>query len=174
MTKRLRSRALLRILKERDLSDWSVLLAGLQMGWIDPQDVVDEAVDVLERSEQALDSDSGVVQLAGADGAGTAEVEHMLVELSGQATERKRDWTKDAWRYALLRHLRETTKDETELLEKVAAIYRDFSYPVDMREAIFYMPPVGKENAKVGEQLASPILALNRVIGTLEAQLGSR
>ena len=82
--------------------------------------------------------------------------------------------TRDAWRYVILRDLRETETDSRTRLEKVAAVYRDFDYPSDMRDAVYYMPPIGHENARVGAQLVSPLSALDTLLDRLARELGRK
>jgi hypothetical protein len=59
-------------------------------------------------------------------------------------------------------------------MRQVAATYTEFGYPPDMRDAVYYMPPEGSEKAVVGDELVSPILALDQVIAMLESRLTRR
>lgn len=43
-------------------------------------------------------------------------------------------------RYTILNYLRNTIKDDNELLRKIEEVYSDFNYPQDMEEFISYMP----------------------------------
>ncbi|MPQ31658.1 DUF2247 family protein [Clostridium estertheticum] len=43
-------------------------------------------------------------------------------------------------RYTILNYLRNTIKDDNELLRKIEEVYADFNYPQDMEEFISYMP----------------------------------
>jgi hypothetical protein len=108
-----RSRSLLEILRVRGSDSWPVILVGVRRGWIDPQAAVDFAAQVLGGSAAVEPAASPLVQLAGADDAAASYVDDQLARLAGPLSKGEEVPAVDAWRYAMLKHLRTTTADRT-------------------------------------------------------------
>lgn len=45
------------------------------------------------------------------------------------------------WRYCIVKSIRKSELSNSEILDKIEIIYADFDYPVELSEAVRYMPP---------------------------------
>lgn len=152
----------------RGLLSWRFLLFGVRNHLISASTAVHEAERAAAETNEAT---SGLVDLASLLPGEEGQVDKALAALADESGRGDDQLLRDSWRFVILRDLRECETDNEILLEKVAAVYRDFDYPPDMRDAVYYMPPIGQENAQMGAVLVSPLRALDKLLDTLSDNL---
>lgn len=162
------SRQLLDVVRQLRSLDWRTLLVGFDQGLIGDKEVIDEAVHALATS--IVDPPAALVSLAGADGESKEHIRSLLAELANTEKPAERQ-ARDRWRLAMLSFIREHEPDHEILLREVAEVYAIFDYPPDMQGAVYYMPVASTECVRVGDQLLSPLEALDALIRSLRAQI---
>ena len=148
---------------------WSTLLAGFDLGLIGGVEVIDEAVHALATS--VAEPPAALVSLAGADGESKEHIRSLLSELAAMENPDPEWRERDRWRLAMLSFMREHESSHDVLLREVAEVYAIFDYPPDMQAAIYYMPVATTEPVRVGDQLPSPLEALDTLIHSLRAKV---
>ena len=80
--------------------------------------------------------DEQLLTLASHVGCEEVEIMRSLTALADRSVRVDAQPTRDAWRYVILRDLRETETDSRTRLEKVAAVYRDFDNPTNRDDSV--------------------------------------
>lgn len=152
--------------------DWRTMLVGFDRGLIGASEVIGEAVNALSTSFG--DPPAELVALAGADGETEAHIRSLLSKLAAMENPVLDGREQDRWRLAMLSFLRKYEPDEEALLQQVAEVYAIFDYPPDMELAIYYMPVTSAINPRLGDQLPSPVAALDSLIDSLSTEMSAR
>jgi hypothetical protein len=163
------SRQLLGAVRQLGTLDWRTLLAGFDRGLIGGKEVIDEAVHALATS--FAEPPVALVSLAGADGESQEHIRSLLSELASMESPDPELRERDRWRLAMLSFIREHESDHEVLLREVAEVYAIFDYPPDMQAAIYYMPVASTKPVRLGDQLPSPLEAIDALIRSLRARL---
>ncbi len=163
------SRQLLDAARQFGPLTWRTLLAGFDQGLIGDKEVIDEAVYALATT--SAEPTAALVSLAGADGEPQEHIRGLLSELAAMENPDPEGRERDRWRLAMLSFIREREPDHEVLLREIAEVYAIFDYPPDMQGAIYYMPVPSTKLIRLGDQLPSPLEALDALICTLRARI---
>lgn len=143
------------VLKEQNLICWSVLLAGLQRGWVEKSDIANYAIDILSAG---LDNgDENIAVLAGADSISDTEIKNLLLQVGGKIVSPE---SIEKWRLAKLTALEESALSEEEKLGGLQDVYAEFDYPEDMASCSIY-----------AQGSVDPLVAMTEVISALKEKV---
>ena len=148
--------SVLDILQEKNLLSWSVLLFGLERGWVDVEQVIEYALNYLSMHPFEYHEDISI--LAGAAKDNREEILGILSKLAGDFSFER---VKDIWRLAFLSELYFSHLGDEEKIYKLQEVYADFDYPQDMEGCSIY------SNVSI-----DPLIALKKVIDDLLDKLG--
>ncbi|MCK0473701.1 DUF2247 family protein [Halalkalibacter sp. APA_J-10(15)] len=131
--------------KEMNIScGWYTLYVGLNLGLISESDIMNYAIDYLSKYPNS--ENHNIIQLAWGDETNYWEILINIVKESSNSdlSTDSDTWQleKRKWRLVILVDLQKKYLDNyEELLNKVAKVYADMDYPVDMEHFINYLTP---------------------------------
>ena len=124
--------------------DWKTLYVGLSLDIMEIEEVSKYATSLMSK-ESYVDNEFINELVWGVDGKLKGE---LLSKMSYELDLKDLIEDSELWnfevqklRYCTLKFLRNTIKNNKELLKKVSEIYADFGYPSEMEGFIPYMPP---------------------------------
>lgn len=123
--------------------DWRTLYVGINMSMVRCNELTTYALKIME--DDKYEDDEFINELAwGIEENLKGEIlTKMLLKFNfHMLTPESTSWELEIekLRYIILNYLRNTIKDDTELLKKIEEVYADFNYPQDMETFITYMP----------------------------------
>jgi hypothetical protein len=141
-------------------------------------DVEDFATRALELAEEASSEAALLASARHESDEDVVSALRKLAEAEDATIENLEDYAEqcDRLRLGRLMVAWENSPHDESLLKEIAEIYADFGYPEDMRSCVYYMPPDGTNpsEVQVGDQLESPIAALERLLSDLKERLGAK
>jgi hypothetical protein len=131
------------ILKQNNIPySWNTLRVGKKYNLIDNAQIADYAVEYL--SDHPQETNQFIAELACCDK--TMSIDDVLdrvadiVDAKIERDSIKWELEKRKLRFCILTYLKQHLSDKRELLDKIAQVYDDFSFPEDMEDFIYYMP----------------------------------
>jgi len=130
--------------------DWRTLYVGINVNLVECNELTTYALKIMD--DDKYEDDEFINELAwGIEDNLKGEIlTKMFLKFNfDMLTPESTNWELEIekLRYTILNYLRNTIKDNNELLSEIEEVYADFNYPQDMEEFIPYMPV--KSNCKL-------------------------
>ncbi|MDR4328758.1 DUF2247 family protein [Bacillus pseudomycoides] len=117
--------------------NWATLLIGLQSNFITVNEINKYAENFLLEHPDASTDEILELNWLKDD---TEKAILLLKELAKNIDWNLHDEIKK-WRYCGLKHIRNSSNNYADMLERVALLYSDLDYPEEMESFIYYLPP---------------------------------
>jgi len=132
----------LEILKRLELLSWDIILVGWDNGWVNRNDIINYALQLLINGKD--EGDINLAVIAGGDCYNDTEIHELVISYlvaKGEQIPLSKERVSDAidkWRLAHLINIEESNHSDENKLSRLQDIYADFDYPPDMESCSIY------------------------------------